>query len=234
MCQGTGGVTTNRGIFSQTRKCTICDGKGVIIDPSDRCKTCIGTRVVKQKKTFEIGITPGQPSETKVSLNGMLDEYPGKPAGNLTILIRQDEHKVFKRMKNQQDLHMHKKILLVEALGGVGFVVEHLDGLKWIFKAEEGDIIRPGDTRMIPEQGMPIQGILNRRGNLYVTFEVEFPKVIERDRLGALASILHQPPSSTRVSESLSTKECMMKHVSGNESSSEDPRPGHTPQCAQQ
>lgn len=235
MCQGTGGITTRQGFFTQTRKCGLCDGKGVIIDPSTRCRTCNGNRVVSQKKTFEIGIAPGQVSETNIVLRGMMDEYPGNPVGDLTIVIRQEEHPVFKRMKNQQDLHMHKKILLVEALGGVEFVVEHLDGSTWIFKADEGDIIQPGDTRMIPGQGMPIQGVSDRRGDLYVTFEVEFPKAIERDRFGALASILRQPPSSTRASRSSSSpRESVMKKLVNENKEGRGPRAGQTPQCTQQ
>lgn len=234
-CKGTGGISTRQGFFSRTGKCTPCIGKGVIIDPSNRCRTCIGNRVVRQKKIFEIGITPGQPAETNVELKGMLDEYPGQPAGDLTIAIRQVEHKIFKRMKNQRDLYVHRKILLVEALGGVEFVVEHLDGSEWVFRTGEGDIIRPGDTRIIPGQGMPIMGILNRRGDIYVTFEVEFPRTIRRDCLGVLANILHQPPSMIS-STGRATGECIMKPVrKGKDESEEDTKAGQSNvRCFQQ
>lgn len=236
MCQGTGGMTMRQGLFLlQTKKCDLCNGRGVMIDPSTICKTCGGTRVFPQKKTFEIGISPGQPSGTKITLRGMTDEFPGKPAGDLTIVIRQDEHRVFKRANNQQDLYMHKKILLVEALGGVEFVVDHLDGSTWSFKTEVGDIIRPGDTRIISGQGMPIQGFSNRRGDLYVIFEVEFPKAIDRERLNALSDILRQPLSAISPSDR-AMGECRMKPVRSRTDETEGGPKADQPnvQCAQQ
>ena len=57
----------------------------------------------------------------------MADEAPGKEAGDLVFVLQMQKHAVFKR--RGADLYMEKDITLLEALTGVKFVLEHMDGV---------------------------------------------------------------------------------------------------------
>ena len=52
------------GMISQSQEvCGECDGKGEIIPPSSRCKTCKGKKTTKVKKVIEIEVDKGAPSD---------------------------------------------------------------------------------------------------------------------------------------------------------------------------
>ena len=52
------------GMISQSQEvCGECDGKGEIIPPSSRCKTCKGKKMTKVKKVIEIEVDKGAPSD---------------------------------------------------------------------------------------------------------------------------------------------------------------------------
>jgi DnaJ-class molecular chaperone len=77
--------------------------------------------------------------------------------------------------REDSDLIMEKKILLSEALCGVKFTVEHLDGRILLVKSKEGEIIRPGDSKSIDGEGMPSHRNPTQKGKLIIKFQVEFP-----------------------------------------------------------
>jgi DnaJ family protein A protein 2 len=43
-------------------------------------------------------------------------------------------------------------------------------------KTEKGDIIKPGEVKMIPNEGMPTHKRPFEKGSLFVQFNIEFPK----------------------------------------------------------
>lgn len=94
-------------------------------------------------------------------------------AGDIIFVIAEKKHSLFKRHGN--DLIMEYSLPLIEALAGTSFVVNHLDDRKLLFKTPKGDVITPGEVRMIPDEGMPIHKSMEK-GNLYIQFNIEFPK----------------------------------------------------------
>lgn len=53
------------------------------------------------------------------------------------------------------------------------------------------DVIVPGSTKVVQGQGMPISKTGGqRRGDLHITFEVEFPKHLSNDKKQQLRRIL--------------------------------------------
>lgn len=51
------------GMYSQTRgACDDCRGTGEIINENDKCKTCNGKKVNKEKKILEAAIDKGAPN----------------------------------------------------------------------------------------------------------------------------------------------------------------------------
>lgn len=74
---------------------------------------------------------------------------------------------------------IEKEITLLEALSGVDFVVEFLDGTKFRAQSEPGQVIKPDSLMTIEDKGLPFHKNPYKFGNLFVLFKVVFP-----DKLG--------------------------------------------------
>mmetsp|Transcript_4415 Transcript_4415/g.4230 ORF Transcript_4415/g.4230 Transcript_4415/m.4230 type:complete len:437 (+) Transcript_4415:29-1339(+) len=177
-CKGRGIVTKmtqiGHGIVSQsTGACDNCNGTGKTYDAKNRCKTCKGKQILQEKKIIEVVIDKGVPNHHKYSFMGESDEKPGMQAGDLIVVVEEKEHELFKRKK--ADLVMLQKISLKEALTGYKFLIKHLDGTQKLIQSEPQDIIKPGDVRTVRDLGMPLMRTPFKFGNLFITFEVEFP-----------------------------------------------------------
>ena len=66
-------------------------------------------------------------------------------AGDIYARISIEKHKVFER--KGADLVMEKKITLLEALTGLSFELEHLDGQKYTVATTPGEVINPGTKK---------------------------------------------------------------------------------------
>jgi len=154
--------------------CGECNGKGETIKEEDKCKTCKGKRVNKEKKILEVYVDKGMKNGQKIVFAGESDEMPGCEAGDIIFVLEEKKHDLFKR--NGTDLLMEYNIPLIEALAGFSFTVKHLDDRILLIKSEKGEIIKPGDIRMIPNEGMPTHKRPFEKGNLYIQFNVEFPR----------------------------------------------------------
>ena len=142
------------GMYSQSQgPCDECRGTGEIIDEKNKCKTCNGKKVVKEKKVLEAEIDKGTPNNYQYTFHGEADEYPGIEPGDVVIVAQEQPHKKFKR--KGADLLMEKQITLHEALTGVDFVVTHLDGTKIRIKNEPGEVIKPDDLKTVVGKGLP-------------------------------------------------------------------------------
>jgi len=80
---------------------------------------------------------------------------------------------------------MEKEITLLQALTGVDFVVNHLDGTKLRIKNEPGEVIKPDDIKTVFDKGLPFHKQSYKFGNLYVMFKVTFPKAMPKPALEA-------------------------------------------------
>ena len=166
-------VQLGPGMYSQSvGPCDECRGQGKSIDAKFKCKTCRGNRSTTEKKIIEVVIDKGTPNHHKQNFHGEGDEEPGLSVGDVVIIIEEKEHQIFKRKK--ADLIMTKNITLKEALTGYRFALKHLDGDK-VIESASGDVIKPGDIRTVEELGMPLMRTPYKFGNLFISFEVEFP-----------------------------------------------------------
>lgn len=177
-CKGKGAVVRvmqmGPGMYSQSEgPCDACEGRGQIIEARGRCTACKGNRVVKERKTIEIYVDKGVPSKHVYTFHGESDEAPGVSAGDLLVSIEVKEHEVFQR--KGADLYLEKKITLAEALTGYRFAVRHLDGTDKLIVARPGDIVKTGDLRTVEELGLPVFRSPFKHGNLFISFDVEFP-----------------------------------------------------------
>jgi DnaJ family protein A protein 2 len=175
--------------------CHDCHGKGRVISDKDRCRTCRGAKVTKERKVLEVYIEPGMKNGQKVSFPGESDESPGMMPGDIHFVIREKDHDVFKR--RGADLFMEKHITLCEALVGTEFLVTHLDGRKLIIKTKAGEILKPQTVRGIAGEGMPIHKSPFSKGRLFVVFHVDFPpsgSLTEAQKKGICALLPRSDP----------------------------------------
>ena len=74
---------------------------------------------------------------------------------------------------------MTKKISLKEALLGFNFEISALNNEKIIISSKKGQFVSNGETMTIKAKGLPFYEKHSGRGNIFVTFEVEYPKANE-------------------------------------------------------
>lgn len=172
------------------------------------------------------------------------DQSPNIVPGDVNIVLQTKEHAHFKRKGD--DLFYAAKIDLLTALAGGQFAVSHLDDRKLIVTILPGEVIKPGETKMITNEGMPHYKRPFDKGNLFVTFEVNFPPPnwVAENKLLMLEQIL--PPRQPVNAGSGHTEEVMLSTIdpmyanrngaSMDEDEEEERAGGGQPgvQCAQQ
>ena len=95
----------------------------------------------------------------------------GEP-GDLKFKIRLQKHSKFER--RDDDLYTNVTISLQDALNGFEFDITHLDGHKVNVKRDK--VTWPGARIRKQFEGMHNFEDNNKKGILYITFDVEFPK----------------------------------------------------------
>ena len=88
-----------------------------------------------------------------VVFTGEGDQAPDIIPGDIVIVIQQKPHDFFRR--DGQDLHCEIKIDLVTALCGGSFNFTHLDDRVLNVTIIPGEVIQPGMTKAITNEGMP-------------------------------------------------------------------------------
>jgi DnaJ family protein A protein 2 len=195
-CKGSGVKVTLRqlgpGMVQQLQSvCTKCRGQGEVIKEKDRCKKCRGNKVVQEKKVLEIFIDKGMRHKQKIVFSGEGDQEPDVIPGDVIIVLQEAEHHKFKR--NDADLLVEQDITLFEALCGFEFVLTHLDGRTLLVKSNPGEIIKPGDVKEIPGEGMPMWKHPFDKGLLIIKFTIKFPEAISPDAAKVLQRVLPNP-----------------------------------------
>jgi DnaJ family protein B protein 11 len=112
----------------------------------------------------------------------------GEP-GDLKLKINMLQHDRFWRVGD--DLYTNVTIGLDDALQGFEMKIAHLDA--HFAHVKRAEVTRPGEVVMLKGQGMTSYDNNNNFGNLYVTFDVEFPTgVLPAVQKDALATVLEQ------------------------------------------
>jgi len=183
--------------------CNDCGGKGETVKEEDKCKNCKGKKVVKDKKVLQVYVDPGMVHGQKIVFSGEADEAPGMEPGDIIFVVSEKKHEVFRR--SAMDLYMEYEIPLIEALGGFSFTVKHLDDRVLLVKSNKGEIIKPGDVRVISGEGMPQHKQPFNKGNLYIKFNIEFPKPgsIKDKQMEELEKLLPARRNNVKLAENM-------------------------------
>jgi len=180
------------GMISQSQEvCGECDGKGEIIPPSSRCKTCKGKKTTKVKKVIEIEVDKGAPSDYRKVFYGEGDHEPGKEPGDIVIQLEEKEHATFQR--HGRDLTMKMEVDISESLCGMSRAVKTLDGRTIVLTTAPGEIIKQADCKMIKGEGMPTHRDPFNKGKLIIIFNITFPEKLDPAVAKKIAALLPKP-----------------------------------------
>ncbi|OMO51648.1 hypothetical protein CCACVL1_29664 [Corchorus capsularis] len=138
------------------------------------------------EEILKIDIKPGWKKGTKITFPEKGNHEPGVIPADLIFVVDEKPHAMFKRDGN--DLVVHQKITLLEALTGISFSLTTLDGR--FLPVPVADIVKPGYEVVIPNEGMPISKEPSKKGNLKIKFEIIFPSRLSAEQKSDLRRAL--------------------------------------------
>lgn len=192
-CKGKGIVVKlvqmGPGMYSQSQAyCPDCSGEGKTIKKEHLCKGCNGDKTFQKTESVEIPIEVGIPNKAKLMIPGKGNEHPEYRAGDLYVIVEIKNNDVYKRIKD--DLHITKKVSLIEALSGFSFNLQHLSDMDVTIAVPAKTVVKHMDVMRVKNLGMPKYKQSLSFGDLYVHFEVEFPKNLSNNQIEKLSEIL--------------------------------------------
>ncbi|EER35645.1 mitochondrial protein import protein MAS5 [Candida tropicalis MYA-3404] len=211
-CHGTGMkfVTKQMGPMIQRFQtvCDKCQGTGDLCDPKDRCKTCKGAKTQSERKILQVHIEPGMRDGQRIVFSGEGDQSPGVTPGDVIFIVDEKRDPQFQRKGN--DLFMEYEVDLATALCGGTISLKDISGDYVKITVKPGEIISPGEVKVVEGQGMPIYR-QSGRGNLLLKFTVKFPEnnFASEEKLKELANIL-PPRKETEIPKDAEIDECEM------------------------
>lgn len=138
-----------------------------------------------EKIELTIDISPGLRPGEYITFEGVTDEKPGFTPGDLMFKIVQQDHDEFHR--DRDHLYKTMEIPLVDALTGFSVTLTHLDGHKFTVNIDE--VTECDHVLRVPGKGMPRRSGKGF-GDLYLTFEVDFPDTLSDAQKKAIKEIL--------------------------------------------
>ncbi|AGH95852.1 molecular chaperone DnaJ [Pseudobdellovibrio exovorus] len=174
VCRGSGQVVRQQGFFTMATTCHNCQGSGEVIETP--CSGCRGKGRVGVKRKIKVTIPPGVDNGTRLRVaNEGEGGYRGGPNGDLFVEIRVKEDEIFER--DGDHLFAQLDVPYIQFLLGGELTTDVLDG-EVTLEIPRGS--KAGDRLKVAGRGMPsLRG--SRRGDLYFTLNVEFPKKLSED-----------------------------------------------------
>ncbi|KAF2363874.1 Chaperone DnaJ [Trinorchestia longiramus] len=181
------------GMVSQVQSmCGECRGQGERVNPKDRCKTCEGKKVVRERKILEVNVDKGMEDGQKIVFNGEGDQEPDIEPGDIVIVLDEQEHSTFKRMGN--DLSLRVELSLVESLCGFQRPITTLDDRTIVISSIPGEVIKHESLKCVMGEGMPTYKSPFEKGRLVIQFHINFPEKVSPDVVSNLEKILPARP----------------------------------------
>jgi len=138
------------------------------------------------EKIITLDIKPGWKTGTKLTFAKEGDEIPGQEPADVAFVLQEKPHDKFKR--EGSDLFYRATLSLKKALTNP--IIEFLTLDKRKLRITMNEIVTPQTKHMIANEGMPIAKSPGKRGNLYITFNIEFPTSLSESQKSQLSNIL--------------------------------------------
>ena len=178
-CEGTG-VTfqvtrTPLGNFQTQQTCPTCRGTGQRVE--EYCGTCGGQGLNQKTKQIKVTIPPGVENGNKLRVRGEGDAGPnGGQSGDLYIFLKVKKDDQFRR--EGPEIYSDASISYIDAILGASIKTPVVDGEVTI-KIPPGT--QPGQVMRLKENGAPKLGQPDKRGDHYVTINIDIPKDISTE-----------------------------------------------------
>ncbi|VTU01739.1 molecular chaperone : Chaperone protein DnaJ OS=Escherichia coli 1-250-04_S1_C2 GN=dnaJ PE=3 SV=1: DnaJ: DnaJ_CXXCXGXG: CTDII [Gemmataceae bacterium] len=197
-CKGSGAEYVSAGgLFSFPQACRGCGGRGAV-NP-DPCKACRGAGRTEARESLDLNVPPGVDTRVRLSVPGHGHEgAPGAPRGNLELVIRVREHKVFER--DGHNLICQFPVSFARAALGGPVELATLTGQKVTIEVPRGAQTHTTVLR-VAGHGMPDLDDPRRKGDLLVILVVETPTALSPEQeqlLRRLAELDGTPPPTPR------------------------------------
>ncbi|XP_040907778.1 dnaJ homolog subfamily B member 13 [Toxotes jaculatrix] len=129
-------------------------------------------------KILTIDVNPGWKEGTRIIFPREGDQGPNSIPADIVLIVRQKSHPLFVRQDN--DLIYKAQISLEMALTGFPVAVETLDGR--LLSIPINDIVHPTYKKVVAREGMPLSQDPSQRGNLIITFDIQFPEKLSAEK----------------------------------------------------
>lgn len=171
-CKGSGAEYVSAGgLFSFPQTCRGCGGRGSIVP--DPCMTCKGAGRVEANESVDLPIPPGVDTRVRLSAREHGHEGPpGSKRGNLELIVRVREHKIFER--DGHNLICQVPISFARAALGGPVEITTLIGNKVTIEVPKGAQTHTTVIR-VAGHGMPNLDDPRRKGDLLCVLVVETP-----------------------------------------------------------
>lgn len=169
-CNGKGTITQKGGSMKFNVTCPRCGGTG---KNRTVCNVCHGEGRVERTESIEVRIKPGTRDGQRIRLAGRGNAGAmGGPAGDLYIVMRVEEHPLFKRQGD--DIFINVPISITEASMGAKVEVPTIDG-RALLKIPPGT--NCGQKLRLREKGVPSAVKEGQRGDEIVEIRIVAPAV---------------------------------------------------------
>ena len=170
-CNGTGHITQTGGRMKFNVQCPRCHGTGKNLTT---CPTCHGEGTVSKTEPLEVRIKAGTRDGQRIRLpgKGNAGGHGGAP-GDLYVIIRTEEHPVFRR--DGDDIYLTVPVSVTEAALGAKIEVPTIDG-RALLKIPPGT--QSGQKLRLREKGVPSATKEGVRGDeiVEITVTVSMPR----------------------------------------------------------
>jgi len=189
-CNGRGVEAESQGLFSISQPCARCGGTGTEI--KDPCGTCSGAGYTRQVKRYKVNIPAGVRDGSRVRLAGKGE--PGRrggPSGDLYVVTRVAESKLFKRKGDNIEVEI--PVTIPEAIRGATIEVPTLNGSKRI-RVSPGT--QHGTVQRLRGEGPPRLGGKGR-GDIHYRLAIDVPRSLsqeQREVVDELATVIDENP----------------------------------------
>jgi molecular chaperone DnaJ len=147
-CNGTGQITQTGGRMKFNVQCPRCHGTGKNVTT---CPVCHGEGTVPKTEPLEVRIKAGTRDGQRIRLQGKGNAGAhGGAAGDLYVIIRMEEHPIFRR--DGDDIYLSVPVSVTEAALGAKIEVPTIDG-RALLKIPPGT--QSGQKLRLREKGVP-------------------------------------------------------------------------------
>lgn len=193
-CKGTGRtVRQQRGIFGMMQvqaECETCHGEGQII--KNKCPKCNGEGVVRDEEIITINIPAGVAAGMQLTMQGKGNAAPrGGVAGDLLILIEEEQHKDF--IRQDSDLIYNLLLDMPTAILGGQIQIPTLSGEARITITPG---TQPGKVLRMRGKGLPRIDQYGRTygtGDLLINVGVYIPERLSKDERKLIEKLQDSP-----------------------------------------